>query len=245
VYHFRWIKSGKISTSLAWSFAVILVLFSGIAYRVLASRLRLLVYTSISLPLPLSAFPMQIDNWQGKELPIPNITKEYMERHFADDFISRRYVNAATKAWADVYVVYCSSQPGGILGHRPRVCYPAHGWIHESTQQSQVISLTGRVIPCLVHHFHKPSPESDEIVILNFYILNGLLTDDESVFSGVGWRTPNIASNPAHYVSQVQISSVLESSIRIVAEEMTDLILDFFPDEKNEVKVAKFETTKN
>ncbi len=71
---------------------------------------------------------------------------------------------------------------------------------------------------------------NDQKVVLNFYVLNGQLTADENDFSGIFGRRPNIAGDPARYVAQVQISSVLEYSIREAAKDMTDLILDFLPD---------------
>ena len=126
-----------------------------------------------------------------------------------------------------------------MLGHRPQVCYVGGGWIHDSTEQSEVISNFGRAIPCLVHRFHMPAPGYEERVVLNFYIVNGQLTNDESSFSGVGWRTPNIAGNTARYVAQVQISSVLENSTRTAVKNMTELILAFFPDENGDVRVAE------
>ncbi len=240
MYCTRWIRLGKISTSLAWVFAVVLVLLSGIAYRVLASHLKFVTANPVSLPVPLSAFPVQIGDWVGSDLSIPNTTKEYMERNFADDFFSRRYINTATKSWADVYVVYCSSQPGGMLGHQPLVCYPAHGWIHDSTEPSQFTSRTGRQLDCLIHRFHKPAPAYDQTVVLNFYILNGQITTEENDFSGPFGRRPNIAGNSARYIAQVQISSVLENSIRVAAENITDMILDFLPDDNGEVRAAGY-----
>ena len=90
-----------------------------------------------------------------------------------------------------------------------------------------------------------PAPSREERVVLNFYILNGQLTHKESGFSGVGWRSPNIGGDAARYVAQVQISSVLENSVRKAAEDMVDLILDFFPDETGRVRATKFENTIN
>ena len=75
---------------------------------------------------------------------------------------------------------------------------------------------------------------------MNFYIVNGQLTSDDGVFSGVGWRTPNIDGDPARYVTQVQISSVLENSIRTAAKDMIELILDFFPDRNGRVKAVEY-----
>jgi hypothetical protein len=166
-----------------------------------------------------------------------------MEKNFADDFLSRRYINAATHTWADVYVVYCSSRPGGILGHQPRICYPANGWIHDSTEPSLFTSRTGRQVRCLIHRFHKPAPAYEQIVVLNFYILNGQITTEEKDFSGPLGRRPNIAGDPARYVTQVQISSVLENSIREAAKDMTDLILDFLPDANSKIRASEFDDT--
>jgi hypothetical protein len=73
---------------------------------------------------------------------------------------------------------------------------------------------------------------------LNFYILNGQITTDEKYFSGLFGRRPNIAGDPARYVVQVQISSVLENSTRTAAKDMTDLILDYLPDENGKVRSA-------
>ena len=71
---------------------------------------------------------------------------------------------------------------------------------------------------------------------LNYYIVNGQLTDDESVFSGLGWRTPNIEGDPARYVAQVQISSLQEMTVRSAAKDFTDLVLGYFPEENGKVK---------
>jgi hypothetical protein len=222
-----------------WVLAVVLLVFAGITYRILASGLERFISKTIELPIPMSAFPSQIGNWSGKDLSIPNTTKEYMEKNFADDYLSRRYVNSMTKTWADVYVVYCSSRPGGILGHRPRVCYPGYGWIHDGTETSQFISRAGKKIPYLIHRFRMPAPTHDQTVVMNFYILNGRLTANEKDFSGLLGQRLNIAGDLAQYVAQVQISSVLENSVRTMAKDMVDLILDYLPDQDGNVRAAK------
>ena len=84
-----------------------------------------------------------------------------------------------------------------------------------------------------------PAPRNDQVVVLNYYILNGRITADDSGFSGVGVRTPNIAGNPARYVAQVQISSIMENSVLSAAKDMTERILGFFPDENGKVRVVE------
>lgn len=233
-------KLGSVSGWFIWILAVLLLVSSGITYRLLASHLEILSDTPILLPVPLGNFPTQVGNWFGSDLAIPNTTREYMEENFADDFMSRRYINAATKAWADVYIVYCSSRPGGILGHQPQVCYPANGWIHDSAEKSQFITADGQQIPCLINRFHKPAPAYDQKLVLNFYILNGQITANENDFSDPLGRKPNITGDPAQYVAQVQISSVLENSIRTIAKDITDLVVDYLPDQKGKVQVVEY-----
>lgn len=234
------VRVGKISTSLVWVFAVILVILSGIGYRVLASRLKLAVETPINLPIPLSAFPTEIDNWTGKDVPIPQNIQRVAGN---DDFLNRLYINKSNNEWANVYIAY-TARPRTMLGHRPEVCYVAGGWVHDSTQPSEVVTNAYRKVPCLVFRFHTPAPQYEERVVLSYYIVNGQTTTDETVFSGVGWRTPNIAGDPARYAAQVQISSVLENSVRTAAKDMTDLILGFFPDKNGKVNATEFHTTK-
>jgi hypothetical protein len=221
-----------------WMLAFLLLISSGVLYRGVTSRLQAAYQSPVKLPIPLSDFPKQIGMWAGTDIPIRSTTKEYMEQNFADDFFSRRYINSQTNSWADVYVVYCSTKPGGILGHQPQVCYPGAGWIWDGTEQSSFVTISGNKISCLVHRFHMPEPKYRETVVLNFYILNGQITTRENDFSGLLGRRPNIAGDPARYVVQVQISSVVENSIREIAKAIADKIIDFFPDQNGIVQVA-------
>ncbi|MFC1739225.1 exosortase-associated EpsI family protein, partial [Planctomycetota bacterium] len=139
MYHTSSARVAKISTSLVLSLSLVLLILSGIVYRVLASRLKLIVETPIELPVPLSAFPAQIDPWVGKEVPIPlNIQRVAGN----DDFLNRLYINKLNNEWINVYIAY-SARPRTMLGHRPQVCYVGGGWIHDSTEISEVVSNFG------------------------------------------------------------------------------------------------------
>lgn len=230
-------RRAKVLTSGAVGLSLVLLVLSGVTYRVLAYRLERFAQDPVKLPVPLSLFPIHTGDWVGRDVPIPlNIQRVAGN----DDFLNRLYINESANQWANLYIAY-SAKPRNMLGHRPQVCYVGGGWVHDGTEQTEVVSAFGRRIPCLVHRFHTPAPEHKEVVVLNFYIANGQLTNDESSFSSVGWRTPNIAGNAARYVTQIQISSVMESSIRSAAREMTELILDFFPDENGVVRAEKIQ----
>lgn len=229
-------RTGKMPVFWVWILAVLLLASSGITYRVLASRLKLVVDVPVELPVPLSAFPKQIGLWAGKDVPIPpNIQRAAGN----DAFLNRLFINKLNNQWANVYIAY-TAHPRTMMGHRPQICYVAGGWVHESTELTKVTSSSGREIPCLLHRFRRPSPETEETVVLNFYIVNGQLTSDERVFSGVGWRTPNINGNPARYVTQVQISSLFENSVRSAARDITERVLDYFPDENGKVRAIEY-----
>ena len=226
--------AGKASLSLVLLLVIILLVSAGAAYRVLASRLELLASVSIDLPVPLSAFPMEIGDWQGKDVPIPENIQRVAGN---DDFLNRVYVNKSTNQWANIYVAY-SARPRNMLGHRPDVCYVGGGWVHDGTDPSNFVSAGGRGINCLIHRFHMPAPRSDSVVVLNYYILNGQIKADDRGFSGISVRSPNVDGDRAMYVTQVQISSTLENSTRALACDVADMIMEYFPDVNGVVEMA-------
>ena len=228
-------KKGTTPLWIVWLLAVLLLISSGLTYRILVSNLKIVISTPIELSVPLDYIPKRIKSWIGKDVPIPIS----MQRVAGNDaFLNRLYVDEKRNQWVNIYIAY-TARPRTMLGHRPQVCYVAGGWVHDSTQTTEVTTEDGKEIPCLLHRFHKPSTNYEETVVLNFYIANGQLTSDENVFTGVGWRTPNIAGNPARYVAQVQVSSILEHSIRNAIEDMAEIILDFFPDENGKVRAEQ------
>jgi len=221
-----------------WILAVVLLVASGVVYRILAPRWQGTGQRTIKLPIPLGQFPLTVGNWVGSQMTIEATTQEYMRKNFADDFFSHHYTHQKVGAWVDVYVVYCASRPAGIMGHRPGVCYPAHGWILDSTDTTEFVSLLGNKIPCLIQRFHKPVPNYQEALALSFYVVNGQIAINEKAFSGLMGRNPNISGDPAKYVAQVQISSVYEDSILRAAADMVDVILDYLPDKTGVVRAA-------
>jgi len=215
--------------------AALVLGISGILYRECTSRMQLAFEAPIELPIPLAKIPEVINNWSGRDIPISLST---LKATGNDDFLNRKYTNENTRQWANVYIGY-TARPRTMVGHRPQVCYPASGSLQISTITTKIVSSSGTPIPCLIHRFRSPDAIAGEQIVLNFYIVNGQLTNDEDVFTGFGWRTPNIAGDLAHYVAQIQVSSVFESSARAAAKDLTDSILDFFPDRNGIVRAVQ------
>lgn len=231
--------TGKSSMWLALILGVLLLVSAGIAYRIPAKRILRLGEEPIALPAPLNEFPIEVDDWVGQDRNVPSTTQEYMRDNFADDFFSRIYVNSVTNAWASVYVVYCASRPSGILGHKPRVCYPGNGWQHEGTETVEYTTPRGRSIEYLLHSFYRELPEYDRTTVLSFYVVNGRVTASESDFSGWWGRKYNTARDPSRYVAQIQMSSTVQKSIEDALHGMVDDILDFLPGVDNEDSAGK------
>lgn len=234
----RYACSAGASVWLAGVLAFVLLIGAGVAYRVAASRLRWIRDNPPVLPMPLSTIPTQIGSWTGREVPVGPELEEYLRANFADDYVNRQYTDSAAGTWAGVYVVYCSSYPSGLLGHRPDVCFPANGWIRDYRTPTEITTRSGQKIPCLSHQFHKPPPAYEQVSVLSFYVLNGQITLRERDFSGIFDRAPNISGDPALYVAQVQISSALEPSVKAAARDLVDTILTFLPDRHGYVKAA-------
>lgn len=229
---------GAGSVWLASGMAVSLLIAAGVAFRVAGAMFSREIGEPVKLPISLSEIPVQIGSWTGTNVEIPATTQDYMRTNFADDYISRQYVDRAASLWAGVYLVYCSSRPAGILGHKPRVCYPGTGWIWDDTAESQFTTRSGRKIECLIHCFHRPMPAYQQVYVLNFYVLNGRITLSEKEFSGLLGRRPNLEGDPARYVAQVQITASSENCVRIAAGDLVDTILTFLPDKDGQVTAA-------
>ncbi len=226
--------NGKISKiTVTYTLVVALLLTSGIAYRVLQAMQGDI--EPVILPVALSEFPMNIDDWHGREAPISASEEKAAG---CDDYISRRYSNDRTNQRASLYVAYTAS-PRTMLGHRPQVCMPSAGWEHEKTEKSEFVTISGIKIPCLVHRFYKPSPSTDISIVLNYYILNGNYTNDDDEFDSIGFRTPNIDGNIARYVTKVQMSARTEDSVRALAVDLAETIMTYFPDKNGVVEIVK------
>lgn len=199
---------------------------SGYLYR--CAEVRLAAYSSKKiLPvIPLSQFPYVIGDWQGADVPISETVLKVAAN---DDYLSRSYVDSVRHLQATLYVAY-TSEPRRMLGHHPLSCYVGNGWVHDGTQEQILDFGKGRKIPCLVHRFHKGGLDYQDIVVLNYYIINGDVTSDHRQFSGLRWRRPRVSQGRVDYVAQVQISSVSPAALENIAPELTDRILHHFPE---------------
>jgi EpsI family protein len=213
--------------------AGVVLLAGGWGYRRTAGAIQADVSATIRLERPLALLPLVIGPWQGHDVEIPEGVQRIVRN---DDFISRSYRDAQTGEIVHLYIGY-TARPRTMLRHRPTVCYPSAGWSHLSSKGVELaVPASGRALPALVHLFLKPGTADRHTVVLNYYVLNGRVTADESSFESLSWRDPNLGRDATRYVAQVQIAvpadfapNAAEQTARRFAAESAQAILDLLP----------------
>ena len=207
-------------------FLVICLLGSGWGYRLEVSRYSKDSLSGSKIIIGLKEFPLEHKDWQGKDVPMSEAIQKVAGN---DDYLNRYYYNEELNIWSFMYVAF-TAQPRNMLGHRPQVCYKGAGWISDGPSKIDLITDAGFLLPCLLHHFKKPFPSNEELYVLNFYVMNGKVTNDEDSFAGIGFRAPNIDGKIANYVMQVQFAATLEQNVTVAVKELSDEVLDFLPE---------------
>jgi beta-lactamase regulating signal transducer with metallopeptidase domain/ligand-binding sensor domain-containing protein len=195
----------------------------------------------VALPVPLAQFPRTLNGWTGEDLLVPAATGGYIQTGHPDDHINRRYVHSSTGQWADLCVIYYSSELPRVLLYQPKDSYPPNGWTWDQTDPLRITTRSGRRIDCLVHRFHRSSPTRQEIVVLSFYVLCGRLHAGERDLTDFWPFGRNTLRDPAVYAAQVQVASAQEDSARAAACDMADTILEFLPDSNGGVRAGQRE----
>lgn len=187
------------------------------------------------LERPLSSLPLQLGSWHGVDVPLRDGVLDIAKN---DDYVNRRYLNKESTHTVGLYIGY-TVQPDNMLGHRPRVCYPAHGWTNKETSRSRIVLSNGTELDCLIHEFERRQPVYQGVVVLNYYILQGRHTCDWGNLWQRKRRLPRRSRDAGLYVAQAQISStftdrssvgisgeVVEQFAAQVAPEVTKLLPD-------------------
>jgi len=90
---------------------------------------------------PLASFPMQLANWSGTEIPIPQDVRDVLG---SGDFLLRVYRNqAVSDPYVDLFIAYFPSQRAGDTIHSPKNCLPGAGWSPIDSRRISV-ALPGR-----------------------------------------------------------------------------------------------------
>jgi EpsI family protein len=190
--------------------ALILLLGSGAAYRLMAARL---MDVSGGVPLPagtLSRLPLSIAGWEGVDVPL---TDAVIRATDTDDHVNRLYRRRGGIETAALFVAY-GVRFRDLAPHRPEVCYPGAGWTLEATTPLDLALPDGSPLPCQLHHFSRAGLDAQRVAVLNYYIVDGGFHRDVSSLRSLAWRLEANAS----YVAQIQVTCSLEGFLDRTAE---------------------------
>lgn len=193
------------SFGVASGVAIALLMLSGVGYRTVAAG-----YADLSggTPLPsgtLKRLPLQIGDWAGVEVPLD---ERIVEATDTDDHVNRQYVRRNGRDAVSLFVAY-GLRMRDLAPHRPEVCYPGAGWTVDDRRVVDVALDDGSMLPVQIHQFSRGGLKSSRIVVLNYYLIDGLYCPDVSLLRSKAWRP----QNDVRYLAQVQVVSAANTSL--------------------------------
>jgi EpsI family protein len=200
--------------------ASLLMLASGLTYHTLAARLAAPVTTRPIAPEAMKEFPMQIGGWTGQEVPLD---EAIVRRTHTDAHINRQYSRHNGLESVSLYVA-CGVKARDLMVHRPEVCYVGAGWTRTDRRSLDLPLSDGRVLPCNAISFSRGTLDTTNIVVLDYYIVDGEYCRDISLLRSKVWQ----GSGAVRYVAQVQIAAPIadpagaDSAVRVVSDFAVD-----------------------
>ena len=197
--------------------ASLLILISGVSYRVLAARLESPVNTLTIPPAALERFPLRIGDWSGEDIPLDQTVVRATD---TDALINRRYSRQNGLESVSLYVAY-GVRARELLVHRPEVCYPGSGWTRTSRQSMELSLTDGVQLPCRILEFSRGTLNTAKVIVLNYYIVDGQYCGDVSLLRSKAWR----GSGTVRYSVQVQIVASVTNNM--IAGSAARMVRDF------------------
>jgi EpsI family protein len=124
------------------------------------------------LSLPLKNFPLQLGDWQGREVPID---ADILKVAAVDDYLNRMYQDAEGRPLG-LYVGYYNSQRTGDAIHSPKNCLPGSGWQPVSAEHVNITLPNGEVAPVNLYIIEKGL---DRQLVLYWYQSHGRIIASE------------------------------------------------------------------
>ena len=103
-------------------FAIVVVLVGGTAIF-LHSRSKAETLVPAQPP---SSFPLQVGNWNGRDIPIPQWALDVLGD---GKFVERSFVRNTNEPLVDFFLAYFPTQRTGSTMHSPQNCLPGSGWV--------------------------------------------------------------------------------------------------------------------
>ncbi len=179
--------------------AVVLLAATGFGSRALNQALNARPAHAGQVNAALGRVPLVIGDWHGRDI---NVEQSVRAATDTDDLLNREYIRGNGLDTVGLYVAY-GVRVRDMMPHRPEVCYVGGGWTRERVEQMELPLSDGRTLPCRLLHFSRGGFDSRLLVVLNYYIADGVFYTDVDSLRLRAWR----GSRSFRYLLQVQIVS--------------------------------------
>jgi EpsI family protein len=200
--------------------ASLLMFFFGVAYRVLAAKLEGPVATKVLSSTELQRLPLQIGDWIGKEVPLDEAIVLATD---TDAHVNRRYSRHHDLENVGLYIA-SGVKARDLMPHRPEVCYTGQGWTLTERQSVKLPLSDGTMLPCNCFQFSHGTLNRRNIIVLDYYIVDGQYCHDVSLLRSKAWY----GSGTVKYVAQIQIVASITAGVS--ADSLTKIVQDFAVD---------------
>ena len=130
-----------------------------------------------------AAFPMHLEEWQGKRGRIEDI---YLDVLKLDDYLMSDFVKAGSNT-VNFYVAYYASQRKGESAHSPRTCIPGGGWQIKEITQKGIDIATANAVPINVNRVVIQKGDSRQLVYYWFQQRGRNITNEYLVKWYIFW----------------------------------------------------------
>lgn len=210
-------KTQNWSVIIAAVTASLIMLGFGVTYRTLTARLTNPEDISPMSPDALEKLPLQIGDWTGQEVPLDEAIIEATD---TDAHINRQYSRNNTSEQVLLYIA-AGKRARDLMPHRPEVCYTGAGWTRVNSDSVDLPLDNKTMLPCSIFQFSKGALNTKNVIILDYYIVDGQFCSDISLMRSKIWR----GSGSIDYVAQVQI--VTDITAEKTADAANKIISDF------------------
>jgi hypothetical protein len=210
------VRSGRVQV---WALggAAALLLVTGWGHRLLVAEVDKALGQVQPLLRPLDTLPLHVGEWDGQDVPLDARVRE--AAHFDDFYVNRVYTHRLRGTQLEVFVGYVG-RPRARMGHRPDVCFVAHGW-EPGEQQTLAIDASGRDIPAILYEFRQPVPPESRQYVLATYVINGRFVQDPETLRRANTRGAQLVGERPAYLARLQVA-LLDDDREHALQELED-----------------------
>lgn len=215
--------AGHKSVYIAAIVAGVVVLVYGFGYRLLAARLDGPVNTTPVSQETMDRLPMEIGAWVGQDTPMD---ERIIRATDTDAHVSRRYSRQGSFESISLWIA-SGVRARDLMPHRPEVCYTGAGWTLTRRRVMELPLPGDAVLPCNVMQFSRGMLNTESVMVLYYYLVDGQYSADVSLLRSKAWR----GGSPVGYVAQVQVIAPVSTGMTVdtVIKTLSDFATESGP----------------